>query len=189
MQGIPVTMANLVIHGQREEANKGKAREIVPDSEDSKDTFVSAIAWSFIHHGIDTPLHCGILLDTIRYTCRDLGLRNPRINVRFVNELVNLLSNNFLDIDIFSDDEVNEHSLLNGQLRMVGGSTTRKTPFCYAFKVYHMGLGTLIEGSRMPAWRLLYSHAFQGGLRYFSLATLKSEAENVIHWQAFKMYQ
>ncbi|MED6226184.1 hypothetical protein PIB30_101018 [Stylosanthes scabra] len=30
MQGIPVTMANLTIHRQREEANKGKAREIVP---------------------------------------------------------------------------------------------------------------------------------------------------------------
>ncbi|MED6116083.1 hypothetical protein PIB30_096805, partial [Stylosanthes scabra] len=41
MQGIPVTMANLAIHRQREEANKGKAREIVPDSEDSEDTFVS----------------------------------------------------------------------------------------------------------------------------------------------------
>ncbi|MED6151470.1 hypothetical protein PIB30_082874 [Stylosanthes scabra] len=31
------------------------------------------IAWSFNPHGIDTLLHCGILLDTIRYTCRDLG--------------------------------------------------------------------------------------------------------------------
>ncbi|MED6189156.1 hypothetical protein PIB30_093067, partial [Stylosanthes scabra] len=41
MQRIPVTMANLAIHRQREEANKGKAREIVPDSEDSEDTFVS----------------------------------------------------------------------------------------------------------------------------------------------------
>ncbi|MED6129141.1 hypothetical protein PIB30_105008, partial [Stylosanthes scabra] len=41
MQGILVTMANLAIHRQREEANKGKAREIVPDSEDSEDTFVS----------------------------------------------------------------------------------------------------------------------------------------------------
>ncbi|MED6128523.1 hypothetical protein PIB30_098719, partial [Stylosanthes scabra] len=41
MQGIPMTMANLAIHRQREEANKGKAREIVPDSEDSEDTFVS----------------------------------------------------------------------------------------------------------------------------------------------------
>ncbi|MED6226532.1 hypothetical protein PIB30_104647, partial [Stylosanthes scabra] len=41
MQGIPVTMANLAIHRQREEANKGKAREIAPDSEDSEDTFVS----------------------------------------------------------------------------------------------------------------------------------------------------
>ncbi|MED6177139.1 hypothetical protein PIB30_095109 [Stylosanthes scabra] len=40
MQGIPVTMANLAIHRQREEANKGKAREIVPDSEDFEDTFV-----------------------------------------------------------------------------------------------------------------------------------------------------
>ncbi|MED6226401.1 hypothetical protein PIB30_103373, partial [Stylosanthes scabra] len=38
------------------------------------------IAWSFNPRGIDTPLHCGILLDTIRYTCRDLGLRNPSIN-------------------------------------------------------------------------------------------------------------
>ncbi|MED6225681.1 hypothetical protein PIB30_095974, partial [Stylosanthes scabra] len=37
------------------------------------------IAWSFNPRGIDTPLHCGILLDTIRYTCRDLGLRNPSI--------------------------------------------------------------------------------------------------------------
>ncbi|MED6201922.1 hypothetical protein PIB30_099971 [Stylosanthes scabra] len=36
-------------------------------------------------------------------------------DVRFVNELVNLLSNNFLDIDILSnDDGVNEHSPLNG---------------------------------------------------------------------------
>ncbi|MED6166219.1 hypothetical protein PIB30_106920, partial [Stylosanthes scabra] len=43
MQGIPVTMANLTIHRQRKEANKGKgkAREIVPDSEDSEDTFIS----------------------------------------------------------------------------------------------------------------------------------------------------
>ncbi|MED6128761.1 hypothetical protein PIB30_101107, partial [Stylosanthes scabra] len=41
MQGIPVTMANLAIYRQREEDNKGKAREIVPDSEDSEDTFVS----------------------------------------------------------------------------------------------------------------------------------------------------
>ncbi|MED6177416.1 hypothetical protein PIB30_097892, partial [Stylosanthes scabra] len=40
MHGILVTMANLAIHRQREEANKGKAREIVPDSEDSEDTFV-----------------------------------------------------------------------------------------------------------------------------------------------------
>ncbi|MED6186929.1 hypothetical protein PIB30_071407 [Stylosanthes scabra] len=31
------------------------------------------IALSFNPRGIDTPLHCGILLDTIRYTCRDLG--------------------------------------------------------------------------------------------------------------------
>ncbi|MED6129473.1 hypothetical protein PIB30_108316 [Stylosanthes scabra] len=43
MQGIPVTMANLAIHRQREESNKGKAREIVPDSEDSEDTFVLEI--------------------------------------------------------------------------------------------------------------------------------------------------
>ncbi|MED6213559.1 hypothetical protein PIB30_094533 [Stylosanthes scabra] len=47
MQGIPVTMANLVIHRQREEANKGKAREIVPDSEDSEDTFVSGESEEF----------------------------------------------------------------------------------------------------------------------------------------------
>ncbi|MED6186413.1 hypothetical protein PIB30_066431, partial [Stylosanthes scabra] len=47
MQGIPVTMANLAIHRQREEANKGKAREIVPDSEDSEDTFVSGESEEF----------------------------------------------------------------------------------------------------------------------------------------------
>ncbi|MED6201630.1 hypothetical protein PIB30_096946 [Stylosanthes scabra] len=47
MQGIPVTMANLAIHRQREEANKGKAREIVPDSDDSKDTFVSGESEEF----------------------------------------------------------------------------------------------------------------------------------------------
>ncbi|MED6141336.1 hypothetical protein PIB30_102368 [Stylosanthes scabra] len=47
MQGIPVTMANLAIHRQREEANKGKAREIVPDSEDSEDTFVSSESEEF----------------------------------------------------------------------------------------------------------------------------------------------
>ncbi|MED6150610.1 hypothetical protein PIB30_074014 [Stylosanthes scabra] len=49
MQGIPVTMANLTIHRQREEANKGKgkAREIVPDSEDSEDTFVSSESEEF----------------------------------------------------------------------------------------------------------------------------------------------
>ncbi|MED6202460.1 hypothetical protein PIB30_105701 [Stylosanthes scabra] len=49
MQGIPVTMANLTIHRQREEANKGKgkAREIVPDSEDSKDTFISSESEEF----------------------------------------------------------------------------------------------------------------------------------------------
>ncbi|MED6213535.1 hypothetical protein PIB30_094303 [Stylosanthes scabra] len=46
MQGIPVTMANLTIHRQREEANKGKgkAREIVLDSED---TFVSSESEEF----------------------------------------------------------------------------------------------------------------------------------------------
>ncbi|MED6189929.1 hypothetical protein PIB30_100793 [Stylosanthes scabra] len=47
MQGIPVTMANLAIHRQREESNKGKAREIVPDSEDSEDTFVSGESEEF----------------------------------------------------------------------------------------------------------------------------------------------
>ncbi|MED6153612.1 hypothetical protein PIB30_103806 [Stylosanthes scabra] len=47
MQGIPVTMANLAIHRQREEAIKGKAREIVPDSEDSEDTFVSGESEEF----------------------------------------------------------------------------------------------------------------------------------------------
>ncbi|MED6177892.1 hypothetical protein PIB30_102443 [Stylosanthes scabra] len=47
MQGIPVTMANLAIHRQREEANKGKAREILPDSEDSEDTFVSSESEEF----------------------------------------------------------------------------------------------------------------------------------------------
>ncbi|MED6153515.1 hypothetical protein PIB30_102715 [Stylosanthes scabra] len=36
MQGIPVTMANLAIHRQREEANKGKTREFVPDFEDGQ---------------------------------------------------------------------------------------------------------------------------------------------------------
>ncbi|MED6142075.1 hypothetical protein PIB30_109957, partial [Stylosanthes scabra] len=43
IQGIPVTMANLTIHRQREQANKGKgkAREMAPDSEDSEGTFVS----------------------------------------------------------------------------------------------------------------------------------------------------
>ncbi|MED6201701.1 hypothetical protein PIB30_097642 [Stylosanthes scabra] len=49
MHGNPVTMANLTIHRQREEANKGKgkAREIVPDSEDSEDTFVSSESEEF----------------------------------------------------------------------------------------------------------------------------------------------
>ncbi|MED6178217.1 hypothetical protein PIB30_105480 [Stylosanthes scabra] len=49
MQGIPVTMANLAIHRQREEANKGKgkARKIVPDSEDSEGTFVSSESEEF----------------------------------------------------------------------------------------------------------------------------------------------
>ncbi|MED6211044.1 hypothetical protein PIB30_069804 [Stylosanthes scabra] len=47
MRGIPVTMANLAIHRQREEANKDKAREIVPDSEDSEDTFVSGESEEF----------------------------------------------------------------------------------------------------------------------------------------------
>ncbi|MED6213085.1 hypothetical protein PIB30_089850 [Stylosanthes scabra] len=49
MQGIPMTMANLTIHRQREEANKGKgkAREIVPDSEDFEDTFVSSESEEF----------------------------------------------------------------------------------------------------------------------------------------------
>ncbi|MED6116620.1 hypothetical protein PIB30_101914 [Stylosanthes scabra] len=49
MQGILVTMANLTIHRQREEANKGKgkAREIVPDSKDSEDTFVSSESEEF----------------------------------------------------------------------------------------------------------------------------------------------
>ncbi|MED6214791.1 hypothetical protein PIB30_106769 [Stylosanthes scabra] len=47
MQGIPVTMANLAIHRQREEANKGKAREIVLDSKDSEGTFVSSESEEF----------------------------------------------------------------------------------------------------------------------------------------------
>ncbi|MED6154056.1 hypothetical protein PIB30_108278, partial [Stylosanthes scabra] len=47
MQEIPVTMANLAIHRQREEANKGKAREIVPNSKDSEDTFVSGESEEF----------------------------------------------------------------------------------------------------------------------------------------------
>ncbi|MED6178644.1 hypothetical protein PIB30_109543, partial [Stylosanthes scabra] len=49
MQGIPMTMANLTIHRQREEANKGKgkAKEIVPDSEDSEDTFISSESEEF----------------------------------------------------------------------------------------------------------------------------------------------
>ncbi|MED6125360.1 hypothetical protein PIB30_067817 [Stylosanthes scabra] len=86
MQGIPVTMANLAIHRQKEEeinqermrynqilqeaaaekareANKGKAREVVPDSEreEDSDELVSGeseewdnIAWSFIPRGNDT---------------------------------------------------------------------------------------------------------------------------------------
>ncbi|MED6166426.1 hypothetical protein PIB30_109137, partial [Stylosanthes scabra] len=36
-------------------------------------------------------------------------------------------------------------------------------------------IGTLIEGSRMPAWRLLYRHAFQRVPRSSSTATLKRE--------------
>ncbi|MED6166509.1 hypothetical protein PIB30_110022 [Stylosanthes scabra] len=49
MQGIPVTMANLTIHRQREQANKGKGktREIVPDSEDSEGTFGSSESEEF----------------------------------------------------------------------------------------------------------------------------------------------
>ncbi|MED6141684.1 hypothetical protein PIB30_105918 [Stylosanthes scabra] len=47
MQGILVTMANLAIHRQREEANKGKAREIVPDSKDSEGTFISSESEEF----------------------------------------------------------------------------------------------------------------------------------------------
>ncbi|MED6214259.1 hypothetical protein PIB30_101268 [Stylosanthes scabra] len=47
MQEIPVKVANLAIHRQREEANKGKAREIVPDSEDSEDKFVSGESEEF----------------------------------------------------------------------------------------------------------------------------------------------
>ncbi|MED6127779.1 hypothetical protein PIB30_091412 [Stylosanthes scabra] len=56
--------------------------------------------------------------------------------------------------------------------------TTRKIPFCYAFKAYRKGvksvliedchafeaIGELFVGSRIPAWRLLYRHAFQRGL-------------------------
>ncbi|MED6209760.1 hypothetical protein PIB30_057855, partial [Stylosanthes scabra] len=40
------------------------------------------IVWSFNPRGIDTPLHCGILLDTIRYTCRDQGLQKIRIRTQ-----------------------------------------------------------------------------------------------------------
>ncbi|MED6149087.1 hypothetical protein PIB30_059128 [Stylosanthes scabra] len=73
-QGIPVTIANLAIHRHREEemnrermrhnqtvqeaasqrareANKGKAREVVPDSEEW-----DSIAWSFIPRGNDIHL-------------------------------------------------------------------------------------------------------------------------------------
>ncbi|MED6220961.1 hypothetical protein PIB30_049847 [Stylosanthes scabra] len=81
-QGIPVTIANLAIHRHREEEmnqermrhnqtvqeaaaerareeNKGKAREVVPDSEEGSDELVSGkleecIAWSFIPRGNDT---------------------------------------------------------------------------------------------------------------------------------------
>ncbi|MED6140935.1 hypothetical protein PIB30_098412 [Stylosanthes scabra] len=43
------------------------------------------IAWSFNPRGINTPLHCGILLDTIRYTCRDLGFAN--LSIKFLAPL------------------------------------------------------------------------------------------------------
>ncbi|MED6177557.1 hypothetical protein PIB30_099237 [Stylosanthes scabra] len=70
MQGIPVTMANLAIHRQREEeinqdrmryerilqeaaaqqANNGKSREVVPDFEDEKSIssilLAHALAWN-----------------------------------------------------------------------------------------------------------------------------------------------
>ncbi|MED6175259.1 hypothetical protein PIB30_076751, partial [Stylosanthes scabra] len=37
---------------------------------------------------IDTPLHCGILLDTIRYTCRDLGFYKIRPSISFFERLI-----------------------------------------------------------------------------------------------------
>ncbi|MED6128188.1 hypothetical protein PIB30_095195 [Stylosanthes scabra] len=34
---------------------------------------LTILSSSFTNTRIDNPLHCGILLDTIRYTCRDIG--------------------------------------------------------------------------------------------------------------------
>ncbi|MED6213087.1 hypothetical protein PIB30_089872 [Stylosanthes scabra] len=48
------------------------------------------IAWSFNPRGIDTPLHYGILLDTIRYTCRDLGFANPSIKDIIADKIVRM---------------------------------------------------------------------------------------------------
>ncbi|MED6140489.1 hypothetical protein PIB30_093726 [Stylosanthes scabra] len=77
MQGIPVTMANLAIHRQREEemnqermrydqilqeaaaqqareANKGKSREVVPDSEEE---FVSSESEEWLRKALEARIH------------------------------------------------------------------------------------------------------------------------------------
>ncbi|MED6161043.1 hypothetical protein PIB30_056991 [Stylosanthes scabra] len=120
MQGIPVTIANLAIHRHREEemnqkrmrhdqmvqeataeraseANKGKAREVVPDfeeEEDSEELTSSASeewkeAWSFISRGNDTHftvvllIRFGALAEIGAYqkVCSDcVATRHPLVN-------------------------------------------------------------------------------------------------------------
>ncbi|MED6137031.1 hypothetical protein PIB30_061187 [Stylosanthes scabra] len=132
-QGVPVTIANLAIHRHREEkmnrermrhnqtvqeaasqrareANKGKAREVVPDSEEEeseemysspseeccsrKEAWVSkseedSIAWSLIPRGNDTHFtvvlleRFGALAEILRITrARAVEVARPRVGSR-----------------------------------------------------------------------------------------------------------
>ncbi|MED6214445.1 hypothetical protein PIB30_103215 [Stylosanthes scabra] len=95
-----------------------------------------AIAWSFNPRGIDTPLHCGILLDTIRYTCRDLrvcesehqGSRRDKSIIEFDPEIEKTLKKNrsrvkaqrnlqFEQEEVNSEEGTSENSLKKSVLK------------------------------------------------------------------------
>ncbi|MED6198765.1 hypothetical protein PIB30_069624 [Stylosanthes scabra] len=56
---------------------------------------VQGKAWSFNPQGIDTHFTV-VLLDTIRYTCRDLGLQNTASNSHHTDECPQLQEDNIV---------------------------------------------------------------------------------------------